>query len=797
MSEEIQEGCVVVEDQTKVQEERAELEIGDGIDVEALVSEESIEEIKRFISELAVSIFAKPEVVEPSPIKIAPKYFAKEVVEEEKKAEDKKEGEIEITEKESEEIKNDIILEILEARLDEASPEAESSRKTYSYDQYPSYSHPDDKKSEYLKPLTDTIPDGLIDEFTSILTIRTQFRESGFVDPIFNLMTNESDSDVLRYFDPCTIDWHREGFGWKHINDIQKRYNVPFKIYDDNIHPNDIVQGKLGSCFFLSAISALAERPALVKRIFEGTHLDPSGAQGVWINVAGVWRQIVIDDFYPARNSGEFAFAHGRNGNLWVSMLEKAYAKAYKSYAAIDGGTGQNALRDLTGAPVERIKNDLKEDPNGFWYRLIDFDRKGYIMVAGKDNKEGEGQVISGQTERKHLTGLISGHEYSLIAAKEVIGSDHRQHRIVQLRNPWGKTEWNGDFSDESPLWTPELRSQLRVEITNDGTFWMPFENFCYEFEDVSVAKFEPDYTYNYVQKKVNFDSRCKSFSVLIHIKTAGEYYFSLDQKTNRCFSEKYYPFVRLTIVRIENGSATYHGSSFGSHRNQFFGKHTPPGTYVAMIDLIPVEFPPPAVVERKVTFSTYGVDLTSLQILQISKRQMTLLGTAACLDVAGQSNEKWAPNGGDLNVGGLVIRNEKKNVPDWGVTIYRFNAVAGSSQYQLKTAASATLDRSANTDPDEDRDTLEVETSLPGVFYAKSNDYSVNMTAQLTYGAPNGNYEADLNYVVDSLSNVPSLFPICTTSDGVDRGSYQNEYQNQSANSYQSYNGNYSYGTY
>ena len=33
--------------------------------------------------------------------------------------------------------------------------------------------------------------------------------------------------------------------------------------------------------------------------------------------------------------------------------------------------------------------------------------------------------------------------------------------KLIELRNPWGSFEWNGDFSDKSSKWTPSLRKAL------------------------------------------------------------------------------------------------------------------------------------------------------------------------------------------------------------------------------------------------------------------------------------------------------------------------------------------------
>lgn len=53
--------------------------------------------------------------------------------------------------------------------------------------------------------------------------------------------------------------------------------------------------------------------------------------------------------------------------------------------------------------------------------------------------------------------GLVGNHSYGLLDVREVTLADGSTEKLVKLRNPWGDFEWNGDWGDESDLWTPEL----------------------------------------------------------------------------------------------------------------------------------------------------------------------------------------------------------------------------------------------------------------------------------------------------------------------------------------------------
>ncbi|XP_067413348.1 calpain-12 [Emydura macquarii macquarii] len=258
----------------------------------------------------------------------------------------------------------------------------------------------------------------------------------------------------------------------------------------DRMSRTDVQQGQLGDCWFLAAAASLTLYPQLMQRVV------PRGQSFAREDYAGIfhfqfwqygqWVDVVVDDRLPVKN-GELVFVRSCQRNeFWMPLLEKAYAKLNSSYEAMNGGYMNEAFVDFTGGIGETYQLKM---PNPELFKVIHTALWKRSLMGAHINITKQ-QDMEGRTPE----GLVKGHAYSITNAVKL---DHRgkKLKLLRLRNPWGEVEWNGRWSDNSPLWAgldPQLRERLQVR-KEDGEFWMQMDDFLRYFDALEICSLTPD----------------------------------------------------------------------------------------------------------------------------------------------------------------------------------------------------------------------------------------------------------------------------------------------------------------
>lgn len=101
----------------------------------------------------------------------------------------------------------------------------------------------------------------------------------------------------------------------------------------------------------MSSVSALLAREKNNFSKVLQTEVNESGVYSFKLLIRGKPWLVSVDDFLLTDDSNNLVFAQG--GELWVSLLEKAWAKVEGSYTSyINYSSEQHVLRALTGAPT-------------------------------------------------------------------------------------------------------------------------------------------------------------------------------------------------------------------------------------------------------------------------------------------------------------------------------------------------------------------------------------------------------------------------------------------------------------
>ncbi|EGR28521.1 hypothetical protein IMG5_173770 [Ichthyophthirius multifiliis] len=362
----------------------------------------------------------------------------------------------------------------------------------------------------------------------------------------------------------------------------------PNQIFDEfqgidvfkEIEVNDIKQGILGDSYFLCSLSSLAERKEYILKLFHTKNYQKNGLYSIWLNIKGEWKNIIIDDRIPCIK-GIPCFSKATGAELWVVLLEKAYAKAYGSYFKIEGGNPAIALRDLTGAPYQNLDSN---NPDEVWNYLIQHDNNGKSDILICYTKSAHIK------EEQNKLGILAGHAYSILDIKQIFDYQvNKQVGIIKIRNPWGKVEWNGDWSDNSLKWTPQLKEQLNLKNENDGSFWIQVEDFVKYYEGIGLCQIKDNYKCNSI--KVDMDNQQNAAIVKLIIKQRQVGWITLNQDDSRFFKQDIYNYSFSTIIvtkhNFETNQIQWVSGNFDYDRNNDAFCIFEPGEYFVFVEVL------------------------------------------------------------------------------------------------------------------------------------------------------------------------------------------------------------------
>ena len=383
-----------------------------------------------------------------------------------------------------------------------------------------------------------------------------------------------------------------------------------YKLFSEKIEMDDVIQGKLGDCYFLSSVANLCKFPSLIMKLFKTKDTNKDGFYEIILFIDGKPQIVIVDDYLPVnKRTKQPVYAQSKGKELWVMLLEKAWAKVNGGYANIISGLPCEALEFLTGLgslafDTENLSDE--DDLNEYKYEIIK-----NVQIADKNNC-----LISCSTSSNpniEKVGLVDGHAYTLVSFHQIKTSQGKTVYLFRIRNPWSQGEWNGDWSDKSKLWDDKAKSQVNFQKKEDGIFFMNDTDFFKYFTHVEICYILYDSisaTYT-----ITGNENLKNASVF-NIETEGEGFLSVSVlrkswRANRELRDKILP-THISVVKCDpkpksrlKTFSDYNGT-FESYQTCAINVKVTKGNYLVYVlrDLDHAEFTPDPTMNVKITCS-------------------------------------------------------------------------------------------------------------------------------------------------------------------------------------------------
>lgn len=155
-------------------------------------------------------------------------------------------------------------------------------------------------------------------------------------------------------------------------------------------------------------------------------------------------------------------------------------------------------------------------------------------------------------TKNVSNSSLEPDHVYSLMDVDEFMRPGHGKTRLLKIRNPHTKSKWAGDWSDSSPLWTPQLRRRLGCpEGGTAQVFFMSLDDFLREFVHCTICRVRPREWHEAQETLKLPHGVAPGTAIMIDVAKATECTLSLVQPGERLRGGPFYPHLQEPLACI------------------------------------------------------------------------------------------------------------------------------------------------------------------------------------------------------------------------------------------------------
>ncbi|KAM0798372.1 hypothetical protein BDR22DRAFT_809018 [Usnea florida] len=258
---------------------------------------------------------------------------------------------------------------------------------------------------------------------------------------------------------------------------------------------DDVCPSRVDMLWFQAGLATALNRPDLVKRLCVSSYQE-TGVYGFVFNRDSKWIYSIVDDhlYLKVEDFGDFDrtldgiiaqhdlperyqttyqtgpgalyFSQGQDPNeTWLSLFEKAYAKAHGDYDAIRWGYPGEALEDITGGVSTQLYTGDIMNKDRFWQdELHQFNNEILFSVRTSEYKGHEGIYAPTGTP---IVRTYEGHGQRLLLLS------------LQSQND---VEWAGAWCNKSPEWNHEWMKRLNHSFATKNVFWISYDDLLRKY---------------------------------------------------------------------------------------------------------------------------------------------------------------------------------------------------------------------------------------------------------------------------------------------------------------------------